>query len=169
MPSWGFNADAQGWTGDWIDTDGVGGLGCLTYGIVSNPEFRSDLISVPVALNDPFSAWVKLVSTEYTIQGGVVEVSIVAAGSPGASSTPVILTIPAADPQTYDSGWFKISAVFPGADTILEVQVIFSNDDETITFYPFVDAVYLAETDPLGSLNYTLTRSAGGVPGAVMV
>ncbi len=171
MPSWGFNADAQSWTGfdTWIDTDGVGGLGCLFADVVTNPPFTSPALSVPVVLNDPFSAWVKVVAYSGNTEGGTVNVSIKAIGDLVASSTPVVLTIPAQNPQTYNSGWFKVSGVFPGTDTITELQVIVQTLDEANTFDAYVDAVYLAQTDPLGSLNYTLKHSAGGVPGGVLI
>lgn len=172
MASWGFNANVEGWVAEtWLDTDGVGGLGCLYAAVVSEPTFARLSLSVPVAAADPYSAWVKVEATPENTTGGTVDVWIEAeATGAGLVSSPITtLTIPPADPQTYSSGWFKKALAFAGVDTVTNIYIKFHTLDEVNTFNAFADAVYLAETDPLGSLNYTLTRSAGGVPGSVAI
>lgn len=172
MPSWGFNANVEGWVaGAWLDTDGVGGLGCLYADVVTEPTFARLSLAVAVAADDPYSAWVKVEAYEGNVTGGTVDVWIEAeaAGAGLVSSTVTTLTIPPADPQTYSSGWFRKALAFAGVDTVDNIYVKFHTLDEENSFNAFADAVYLAETDPLGSLNYTLTRSAGGVPGSVEI
>jgi hypothetical protein len=170
--NWTFNTTVQSWSGaNFSGSDGIA-PGCLKgeEGGGGLPSFTSPIISLSVAEDDPFSCNIRVTAeSEGGDIGGPLTVRLRVSGSSNYDDSTVI-TLPD-DPVGYDSGWLTLGGLFTGTDTVEGVQVDFNVGLDVDPGYPFtvyVDNVYVAETPPVVG-GYGFTRSAGGVPGAVMI
>jgi hypothetical protein len=162
-----FNTDAEGWSEaeadfEWINTDGVG-LGCLFADDGNSPQSAISFDPVMAFVGDPFSCYVKVTATApdatpandvtFRMQAtgtavALLEHDFVCGGIEG-----------------YDSGWIRIFGAVEEEGEVNQLEVGIPDAIDAVV-HVYVDNIYFLQSDEIEA---GLTRSAGGVPGVVMV
>lgn len=164
MASYTFPGNAQGWTGmTWTGVDGSPGLGCLERESASFGGASIGSLSIPVIAGQPLSFRVRVIAGAEDDTGSIVCTLTASDGVGPLGVATNTITIPS---LPYDSNWQIISGVFTGSSTVTQLAVTFSPSVETLEAIQRLDNVYVAESE---GINYTLTRSAGGIPGSVAI
>lgn len=179
MANYLFPSNAQGWDVpggfgfEWTIADGSPSLGCLVAGDPDavdpgTPGASTSIsgLSLPVAVDDPFSCRVRITYNGDGGNGGVTHTKISLIGGITTYVSEIIdHTI--IDDEPFDSGWFLVTGAVTNIDTITEVIFLVTTSDPGVSIVTYLDSVYVAETPPAGG--FVLTRSAGGISGAVAI
>jgi len=154
----------------WDGSDGDPGIGCMSGFMPGTPSSTNSTaitgLSIPVTLGDPVSMHVKFAGTVgYTDQNFQAKFRVTI------GSSQIVVTIDYG-PVTgvVDSGWLLAAGTIPATGTLTGASVTFSINSglEEPLLKVFADSLYVVDLDP-AIASFGFTRSAGGVPGAVMV
>jgi hypothetical protein len=158
MVNYNFGLSAEGWSGmTWEVSVGsplggalVAGFGTPTndFGVNSGGASIGSL-SIPVALDDPFSFRVRVINDDGSGDSGDVTVSLTANGTYQVSDQfSIVSGVP------FDSGWVYLSDVFPGSDTITDLAFAATASEPGVLFAVYFDSVYVAESPPTSQLRH---------------
>ena len=165
MANYTFPLNAQGWDDAGMPWDVANGSplsGCL-HGVGSNSHGAGiDGLSIAVVEDDPVSFRARIVAEEGDLGNVTVKLEAFDTGLDLADLSAVrsITEFP------YDSGWFIVSGTLGGSGTVDTLQFTATSTSDGMNYDCYLDTVFVAESE---GIDYALTRSAGGMPGAVAI
>jgi hypothetical protein len=157
-----FNTNAEGWTEidyEWINTDGVG-VGCLFSSGGNSPTTTVTFDPVMAFVDDPMSCYVKVTATapDATPANNVTF-------EMWTDNTTIDYEFASGGIEGYDSGWIRIAGVVDTEGEISQLNVGIPDTIDAVV-HVYIDNIYFLQSDEIEA---GLTRSAGGVPGVVMI
>lgn len=172
MTSWLFDSNLEGWSmtaGNapaiaWNGANGSPFPGCIFADGSVTPfkylEVSLTGLSIPVLIGDPLSFRVRLTGSN---PGGNCAFPVYNGGFLGSAFN-------ASNPPFVggDTGWVEVTGTISSNGTVAAVYLRVGTPlgIDTLTGV-YLDSIYLAESPPGGP--FDLARSAGGIPGSVMV
>ena len=160
MAQWLFTSNRQGWGADdsvWTSDEGRP-AGC----VIGSVDVSG--LSTSVTPSSPCSFWARIVwdaAPEELTTPENIDVTLVSNGDfVNISGGRTISSVP------YDSGWFKVFGNAADTGTVTALGLNVATDSPDWPGLVYFDSVYVAETEAGG---WGLTRSAGGIPGTVLI
>lgn len=166
MANYTFPLSAQGWDDAQMAWDGANGSplsGCLHTDEFTNSHGTGITgLAIAALEDDPVSFRCRIVAEEGDVGTVTVRLTVEDTGADIAT----IDTTRDIDAFPYDSGWFIVSGTFDSSGDVDTISFAATASGDGMVYDCYFDTVFVAESE---GIDYDLTRSAGGMPGAVAV